>query len=185
MAYSNRDINRHLAYFDDNSSSLLQNTNQDYQHIVGLGEPGGVAELRIDGRAIARVQIGLDGRYEFLNLDVNQLNLIDNLVEIAIFAYPLARQPLEVRPVFLGKRRTNAATNELLLEAGVGRAGNAFNSDDNNNDTAAHIYAEYGLSNRLAIRGGANTNAKQQDDDDSISWHTGLNYTPPLAVILI
>ncbi|WP_028857899.1 hypothetical protein [Psychrobacter phenylpyruvicus] len=179
VAYSNRDINRHLAYFDDNSSSLLQNTNQDYQHIIGVGEPGGVAELRIDGRTIARVQIGLDGRYEFLNLDVNQLNLIDNLVEIAIFAYPLARQPLEVRPVFLGKRRTNAATNELLLEAGFGRAGNAFNSNDNNNDTAAHIYAEYGLSNRLAIRGGANTNLQNsKDDDDSISWHTGLNYTP-------
>ena len=179
VAYSNRDINRHLAYFDDNSSSLLQNTNQDYQHIVGVSEPGGVAELRIDGQAIARVQIGLDGRYEFLNLDVNQLNLIDNLVEIAIFAYPLARQPLEVRPVFLGKRRTNAATNELILEAGVGLAGNAFHSNDNNNDTAAHIYAEYGLSNRLAIRGGANTNLQNsKDDDDSISWHTGLNYTP-------
>lgn len=179
VAYSNRDINRHLAYFDDNSSSLLQNTNQDYQHIVGIGEPGGVAELRIDGRAIARVQIGLDGRYEFLNLDVNQLNLIDNLVEIAIFAYPLARQPLEVRPVFLGKRRTNAATNELLLEAGVGRTGNAFDRNDNNNDTAAHVYAEYGLSNRLAIRSGANTNLQNsKNDEDSISWHTGLNYTP-------
>lgn len=179
VAYSNRDISRHLAYFDDNSSSLLQNTNQDYQHIIGVGEPGGVAELQIDGRAIARVQIGLDGRYEFLNLDVNQLNLVDSLVEIAIFAYPLARQPLEVRPVFLGKRRTNAATQELLLEAGIGRTGNSFNSNDNNNDTAAHVYAEYGLSNRLAIRGGANTNLQNsKDDNDSISWHTGLNYTP-------
>lgn len=179
VAYSNQDINRHLAYFDDNSSSLLQNTNQDYQHIIGVGEPGGVAELRIDGRAIARVQIGLDGRYEFLNLDVNQLNLTDNLVEIAIFAYPLARQPLEVRPIFLGKRRTNAATNELIVEAGIGRAGNAFNSDDDNDDTAAHIYAEYGLSNRLAIRGGANSNLQNDEDNkDAISWHTGLNYTP-------
>lgn len=179
VAYSNRDINRHLSYFDDNSSSLLQNTNQDYQHIIGVGEPGGVAELRLDGRAVARVQIGLDGRYEFLNLDVSQLNLIDNLVEVAIFAYPLARQPLEVRPIFLGKRRTNAATNELLVEAGIGRAGNAFNSNDNNDDTAAHIYAEYGLSNRLAIRGGANTNLQNsKENDDSISWHTGLNYTP-------
>lgn len=179
VAYSNRDINRHLSYFDDNSSSLLQNTNQDYQHIIGVGEPGGVAELRLDGRAVARVQISLDGRYEFLNLDVSQLNLIDNLVEVAIFAYPLARQPLEVRPIFLGKRRTNAATNELLVEAGIGRAGNAFNSNDNNDDTAAHIYAEYGLSNRLAIRGSANTNLQNsKDDDDSISWHTGVNYTP-------
>ncbi|MUG31303.1 hypothetical protein [Psychrobacter sanguinis] len=181
IAYSNRDIGRHLSYFDDNSSSLLQNTSQDYQHIIGTGEPGGVAELRIDGRAVARVQISLDGRYEFLNLDVSQLNLTDTLVEIAIFAYPLARQPLEVRPIFLGKRRTNAATNELLIEAGIGRAGNAFNSDSNDNhETAAHVYAEYGLNNRMAVRGGVNTNLQNNssDSDDSVSWHTGLNYSP-------
>lgn len=184
VAYSNRDIEHHLSYFDDNSSSLLQNTSQDYQHLVGTGEPGGVAELRIDGRTIARVQIELDGRYEFLNLDVNRLNLSETLVEIAIFAYPLARQPLEVRPILLGKRRTNVATDELLIEAGIGQEGNAFNSNDNKNkDTAAHVYAEYGLSNRLAIRGGANNNLQNTSDsreDDSIAWYTGLNYSPSI-----
>lgn len=185
VAYSNRNIDRHLAFFDDTSSSLLQNTSQDYQHIIGVGEPGGVAELRIDGRALARVQIGLDGRYEFLNLDVSQFTLADTLIEIAIFAYPLARQPLEVRPIFLGKRRTNVATDELLIEAGVGRSGNLFNSDDNNNhDTAAHVYAEYGVSNRLAVRAGVNTNLQNNALDnsdknkDDLSWHTGINYSP-------
>ncbi len=186
VAYSNRDIEHHLSYFDDNSSSLLQNTSQDYQHLVGTGEPGGVAELRIDGRTIARVQIELDGRYEFLNLDVNRLNLSETLVEIAIFAYPLARQPLEVRPILLGKRRTNVATDELLIEAGIGQEGNAFNSNDNDNknkDTAAHVYAEYGLSNRLAIRGGANNNLQNTSaskEDDSIAWYSGLNYSPSI-----
>ncbi len=184
VAYSNRDIERHLSYFDDNSSSLLQNTSQDYQHLVGTGEPGGVAELRIDGRTIARVQIGLDGRYEFLNLDVNRLNLSETLVEIAIFAYPLARQPLEVSTILLGKRRTNVATDELLIEAGIGQAGNVFSKDDNENkDIAAHVYAEYGLSNRLAVRGGANSNLQTTSastNDDSISWYTGLNYSPSI-----
>lgn len=185
IAYSNRDIERHLSFFDDTSSSLLQNTSQDYQHIIGIGEPGGVAELRIDGRALARVQIGLDGRYEFLNLDVSQFTLADTLIEIAIFAYPLARQPLEVRPIFLGKRRTNVATDELLIEAGIGRSGNLFNSDDNNNhETAAHVYAEYGVSNRLAVRAGVNTNLQNNALDnsdknkDDLSWHTGINYSP-------
>lgn len=181
VAYSNRDIERHLSYFDDNSSSLLQNTSQDYQHLIGIGAPGGVAELRIDGRAVARVQIELDGRYEFLNLDVSQLNLSETLVEIAIFAYPLARQPIEVRPIFLGKRRTNAATDELLVEAGIGQAGNALDSNDKNG-TALHLYAEYGLNNRLAVRAGANTNLQNAEnikqDNDAISWHTGFNYTP-------
>lgn len=182
VAYSNRDIARHLSYFDYNSSSLLQNTSQDYQHLVGTGEPGGVAELRIDGRTIARVQIGLDGHYEFLNLDVNQLSLSETLVEIAIFAYPLARQPLEVSTILLGKRRTNVATDELLIEAGIGQAGNIFSNNDNKNkDTAAHVYAEYGLSNRLAVRGGANRNLQTTSastNDDAISWYAGLNYSP-------
>ncbi|OXL18126.1 hypothetical protein CAN34_12900 [Psychrobacter sp. DAB_AL32B] len=185
FAYSNRNISRHLSYFDEDSRSLLQNTSQDYQHLTGTGEAGGVAELRISGRPIARVQIGLDGRYEFLNLDVSQLTLTDTLVEVAIYAYPLARQPLEVRPILLGKRRTNAATNELIIEAGIGRTGNLINSDtirrSNNNgnaDTAAHLYTEYGVNNRLAVRGGVNTNIQNlQEDNDSLSWHAGANYS--------
>ncbi len=185
FAYSNRNIARHLSYFDEDSRSLLQNTSQDYQHLTGIGEAGGVAELRINGRPIARVQIGLDGRYEFLNLDVSQLSLTDNLVEVAIYAYPLSRQPLEIRPILLGKRRTNAATNELIVEAGIGRTGNLINSDtrrrSNNNDrgdTAAHLYTEYGVNNRLAVRGGVNSNIQNiQEDNDSLSWHAGANYS--------
>lgn len=194
VAYSNRGIARHLSYFDEDTRSLLQNTSQDYQHLTGIGEPGGVAELRINGRAIARVQIGLDGRYEFLNLDVNQLALTETLVEMAIFAYPLAQQPLEVRPIILGKRRTNAATDELIIETGIGRTGDfingssryndAYNSSynglgNNDNHTAAHLYAEYGINNRLAVRGGVNNNLQNpQDNDNGLSWHVGANFSP-------
>ena len=182
VAYSNRKIDRHLSYFDEDSRSLLQNTSQDYQNLIGIGEAGGVAELRVNGRGIARVQIALDGRYEFLNLDVSQLALTETLVEIAIYAYPLARQPLEVRLINLGKRRTNVATGEILVEAGIGRSGNAFDNDSRYNDnshTAAHLYAEYGINNRLAVRGGVNNSTQNlRDDDDSLSWHTGVNFTP-------
>lgn len=189
VAYSNRDITRHLSYFDEDSRSLLQNTSQDYQHLTGIGEAGGVAELRINGRAIARVQIGLDGRYEFLNLDVNQLALTETLVEIAIFAYPLAQQPLEVRPIILGKRRTNAATDELIIETGIGLTGDLINNNsrynndyrgsDDDNHTAAHLYTEYGINNRLAIRGGVNNNMQNpQDNDNALSWHVGANFSP-------
>lgn len=188
LAYSNRDIGRHLSYFDEDSRSLLQNTSQDYQHLTGIGEAGGVAELRINGQSLARVQIGLDGRYEFLNLDVSQLALTDTLVEIAIYAYPLASQPLEVRPIVLGKRRTNVATDELLIEAGIGRSGNLLSGNNSyglennqdNDDTAAHLYTEYGINNRLAVRGGVNTNLQTlsvEDNDDSLSWHAGVNYS--------
>ncbi len=189
VAYSNRGIARHLSYFDEDSRSLLQNTSQDYQHLTGIGEAGGVAELRINGRAIARVQIGLDGRYEFLNLDVSQLALTETLVEMAIFAYPLAQQPLEVRPIILGNRRTNAATDELIIETGIGRTGDLINSNsrynndytssDDDSHTAAHLYAEYGINNHLAIRGGVNNNLQNpQDDANTLSWHVGANFSP-------
>ncbi len=204
LAYSNQSIQRHVTNFDANSHSLLQNTSQDYQNLSGVAEPGGVAELRINGRAIARVQIGLDGRYEFLNLDASQFNLSATLVEIAIFAYPLAREPLEVRPIFLGQRRTNVATGELLVEAGLGQRGNVINDqfikdnnstnaagngygygsgNDNNNEVAAHLYAEYGLNNRLAWRGGINSGALSAADASGsrstpLAWHTGINFIP-------
>lgn len=189
VAYSNRNIARHLSYFDENSRSLLQNTNQDYQNLSGIGEAGGVAELRINGRGIARVQIGLDGRYEFLNLDVSQLTLTETLVEMAIYAYPLAQQPLEVRAINLGKRRTNVATDELLIETGIGLTGDLINNNNkyrsrynNTNDdshTAAHVYAEYGVNNRLAVRGGVNNNVQNiKDSDSSLSWHVGANVSP-------
>lgn len=186
VAFSNRQISRHLSRLDEDSRSLLQNTSQDYQHLTGSGQAGGVAELRINGQAIARVQIGLDGRYEFLNLDVSQLTHTDNVVEVAIYAYPLARQPLEVRSVFVGKRRTNVATNEWLLEAGLGRTGNLLSDKlgttskgHTQSHTAAHLYSEYGVNNRLAVRGGINSNIlTSSDNDTSLSWHAGINVTP-------
>lgn len=188
IAYSNHNITRHLNQFDDTSRSLLQNTNQDLQHLTGIGEAGGVAELRINGRSLARVQIGLDGRYEFLNLDVDKLDLSESIVEIAIYAYPLARQPLEVRPIILSKRRTNVATDELLIEAGLGRSGNLLNDNHHfeDSDTLTHLYAEYGLTNRLALRGGAmyridnnNQNSSPlQHRGSDVSWFLGANVSP-------
>src|SRR5690606_29256795 len=79
------------------------------------------------------------------------------------------------------KRRTNAATDELIIELGLGRSGNLINNDTRNNDesnTAAHLYAEYGVNNSLAVRGGVNTNIQNLlEDNDLVSWHAGANYS--------
>ncbi|WGE90472.1 hypothetical protein [Actinobacillus genomosp. 1] len=183
LAYSNKGIERHLSLNDSYTSTLLQGQFNDLQNISGTAVPGGVAELRINQRAIARVLIGLDGRYEFLNLDVSQLDLANSEVDIAIYEYPQATTPVKVENISLGKRRSRASTGEWLLEAGSGMEGNAFDdrlNEENGNEVNRHIvsnfYAEYGLSNRIAVRGGI---ARSHNGSGFYNtWHSGLNFAP-------
>ncbi len=47
---------------------LLDDGQAAVQNIRGEGPPGGIAELRLDGRTVARQRIPLDGRFEFLDV---------------------------------------------------------------------------------------------------------------------
>ena len=173
LAYSNKDIRRHVGDADDKSRSLLQNTAQDYKNIRGTGPAGGLAELRINGQPAARIQIGLDGRYEFLNLDLTRFAIDYTNVEIALYEYPLATQPMSVERIRLGRRRSNVATDELLLQTGMGTSGNWFNDQwrdqSHSSEWVASVYAEYGLSNQLAVR--SSIDHAQHD-----VWLIGANY---------
>lgn len=169
VAYSNRSITRHLSALNSNTQQLLKNTYQDYRTISGEGPAGGIAELRVNGRAIARVRIALDKRYEFKNLDLNQLHDNEYNVEIALYEYNLANQPLKVEPLYLGKRRANVGTGELLLEGGFGQLGNVLDKDrQQTNHHYAYAYAEYGLSNNIAVRLGLS-------DNGDLSTMAGVN----------
>lgn len=171
-----------MAELSSSSYSLLQSSSQDLQHIRGEGIAGGVAELRVNQRPIARVLIGLDGQYEFLNLDVSYLDLETSQVEVAIYEYPLAPQAVKIERIFIGKRRSRAATGEWLVEAGVGVQGNSFNryanvdQRDYPQHTLAHSFVEYGLSNRLAVR--ASVASHHQNEGRYQSWAFGANFTP-------
>lgn len=181
LAYSSQGIERHLSAGDTHTKSLLLGQHSDLQTIKGTGTAGGVAELRVEGRAVSRVLIGLDGRYEFLNLDVSRLDVQTMLVEVALYDYPQAGQPTKVERIFVGKRRSRSATGEWLMEAGVGRAGNWFDDALQNSHTkdrlSSDIYGEYGLSNRVALKAGLGM--VYDDHDDPKSHHyLGMNLTP-------
>jgi hypothetical protein len=76
----------------------------------GQGPPGGLAELRIDGAAVARVTIGLDGWYEFLDfpLPARQLSRVE--------AYVYARDNLLVPAAVIAH---DVSLSEYLLPAGT------------------------------------------------------------------
>lgn len=168
MAYSNQDIKRHVNRADNNTRSLLQSNYQNFQTITGTGTIGGIAELRINGMGVARVQIGLDGIYEFINLNANLFDYRTSLVEVAIFDYPLASVPSQIRRIHIANRRANVATDEWLVEANAGRLGNILNPDTHNRGWGESLYAEYGINNRLSLRG-------QVGDFDQAFWRIGAN----------
>ncbi len=181
FAYSTQSIDRHLKSSDSHSEQLLQDSDQDYRTISGRDGPaGGVAELRINGRGIARVRVALDKRYEFKNLEVSQLRENKHQVEIALYEYESAGKPLKVIPYHLGRRQANVATGELLLEAGIGRLGNQFNKEtrsDNSDNNYHYAYGEYGLTNHIALRLGTSQSTERATVmGANIVLHQSLNW---------
>lgn len=87
----------------------------------GDGPPGGVAELRIDGRSLARQRIPLDGVFEFIGVPVPtgyaQIEIL--LYESDVSAAPTARLDYSDRA---SDRMLGAG--EYLVHGGVGRDGN-------------------------------------------------------------
>ncbi|UYZ68125.1 hypothetical protein [Moraxella bovis] len=172
LAYSNANIKRHLTpYLDGKTSSLLNTDIHDLQHIKGVGVAGGVAELRINGVAAAKVQSLLDGHYEFLNLDMSAIDR-QSLIEVAIFDNPYSQVPVSIQIVSLGKRASRVATDELLVQAGLGRVG-VF--DDKGANTSYATLA-YGVNNKVSINAGARYQNTQ--NSDTLLWQLGANIAP-------
>lgn len=197
VAYSNREITRHLSAADAHSKTLLQSSYQDYRNIRGRGPAGGIAELRVNGQPVARVRIALDERYEFNNLDVSQLDLEHNQVEVALYEYSLSAEPLSVEPYRLGRRRANVASGEWLLEVGGGALDNLL-LPERRDGHYGYLYSEYGLGNHVALRGalshdgqsahlfGANIAAGDHINIDLAYWHHGARrqYTGQIDYVL-
>ncbi len=107
---------------------LLSRRLQPLTSVRGDGPPAGLAELRIDGEVISQQVIGLDGRYEFLEIPLESRRL--SRLEILLFD----RHNLSV-PVAIHEK--NQSANDLLLApgariliGGAGREGNLLADDD-------------------------------------------------------
>ncbi|UNU72809.1 hypothetical protein LU293_06790 [Moraxella nasovis] len=182
VAYSNANIKRHLSdIMDGTTKSLLETANQDFVHVKGVGIAGGVAELLVDGRPIAKVQTLLDGRYEFLNLDMTQINR-QSLIQVAIYEHPFSPIAVRTDTISLAKRTSRVATDELLLGAGIGQLG-VFDDLDkfgkNKDSNMAYGHFAYGLNNHIALTGGVRyaPNDNNSTRSDTL-WRLGTNIAP-------
>ena len=104
--------NRPLELFarSPNSAELLPRRLVPVTSFRGPGPPGGLAELRVDGRPVARQVIGMDGAYEFLDVPLPPRQV--SRVEVLVFD----RRNLEVPVAVHDKSRS---TSEFLLGDGA------------------------------------------------------------------
>ncbi len=103
--------------------------------VRGKGPPGGIAELRRNGQAIARTTIRLDGTYEFPEQAVAGARL-----EIAVYERGQPDVPVRVEEI------NEEASDQLLpagvwvQQAGVGTTANPFDSAGTGNGQGAGFY---------------------------------------------
>ncbi|MBU7581787.1 MAG: carboxypeptidase regulatory-like domain-containing protein [Nostoc sp. TH1S01] len=181
FGYTNIPTNR----FNQNNSAneLLPRRSRPLQTFQGVVPPASFVQLRVSGVVVAQQQVGFDGRYEFVdvNLPVGQ----NNQIEVLVFDRNNLNIPSEIRSV-----RINAS--DLLLPAGgnvqlagLGLTGNLVQNSlfDNNNGTDAGKFAGFyqirqGISNNLTFEGSV------QAIPDTIQSQAGLVWRVANPVVL-
>ena len=131
---------------------LLSRSIQPRSVVQGVGPPAGLAELRVDGRIIARQIIRLDGTYEFFD----QFIPSRELTEVEVYLYD--RNNLAV-PITIIDESRNAAEflmpdGAFLHQAGFGLSGNLANNIERDRSSVGFYQWRQGVSGRLTLEAG-------------------------------
>jgi hypothetical protein len=119
--------------------------------IGGNGEPGAIAELRINGGVVARTRVRLDGTYDFDNIDVPtrgaadiKVLMLDRSSGVLLDTYDFSRR---------GGSGMLAGGQHTLFTA-LGEEGNPADDRRDSRGTAAAVQWRYGVSDHLTVEAG-------------------------------
>ncbi len=163
--------NRPLALFSrvGRPGELLPRRLRPVDSYEGTGPAAGLAELRIDGRVIARRTIGLDGRYGFYDVPLPNRQL----TQVEVYVYD--RHDLAV-PVSIHER--TRSTSEFLLPDGVslhqGGAGYGGNLAQDALDGAGGAEAAGFYQARWGLREGFTVEAAAQRSAERLQLMAGF-----------
>lgn len=167
---------RNVDFSQPNSTRLLNN---GIRNIAGMATPGAVAELRIDGSALARTRVRLDGSYEFPEVELPTRGyaevlvlILDNrsgsLLETQDFS---RRSGIEL----LGEGQSSVFT-------ALGMYGNPLVGRAQASGSTAAAQLRYGLTEDLTLEIGHQQIAGQQGSEAALSmaisstWFASLGY---------
>ena len=144
------------------ASELLPRRSRPIQTFQGVVAPASVVQLRVGGIAIAQQQVGLDGKYEFL--DVNLPTGQSNEIELFVFDRNNPNVAAEIRSLRLNSSDLLLPSGGQVQLGGFGLTGNLaqnalfndFNSTDSGKFTAFYQLRQ-GLSKNLTFEGGVQT----------------------------
>ncbi|GBE95302.1 carboxypeptidase regulatory-like domain-containing protein [Nostoc cycadae] len=156
FGYTNIPTNRFNQ--TNSANELLPRRSRPLQTFQGVVPAASFVQLRVSGVVVAQQQVGFDGRYEFVdvNLPVGQ----NNQIEILVFDRNNLNVPSEIRSVRINSSDLLLPAGGNVQLAGVGLTGNLVQNSlfDNNNGTDAGQFAGFyqvrqGLSNNLTFEG--------------------------------
>ncbi len=144
------------------ASELLPRRSRPIQTFQGAAPPASFVQLRVGGITIAQQQVGLNGKYEFIN--VNLPTGQSNEIELLVFDRNNPNVPIEIRALRLNSSDLLLPSGGNVQLGGLGLTGNLaqdslfndFNSTEAGKFTAFYQLRQ-GLSENLTFEGGVQT----------------------------
>lgn len=142
--------NRPRVLFDPHQASqgLVSDPLQSGRRVSGGdGPPGGIAELRVDGRAVARTAIRMDGSWQF----EDTLLRPGDHAEVALYKRFGDGAPVRIVQVGAGGRAQVLPAGTVLAYGGLGVDGNPLDPAVGTRGGAGFFQLRYGLDRHLTL----------------------------------
>lgn len=138
-------------YHDQTRSQYVRRFGIPTEAIEGTAQPGTIAELRIDGRPVARTRVKLDGTYRFDDVRIQSLqfqtvrvHILDQRSMVELEMQDYTRTPIDL---LLDARQT-------VVFAGAGSNGNPLDPDYGTDGASAYGLVRYGVTDGLTLEAG-------------------------------
>jgi hypothetical protein len=156
-AWTNQPADMFAASSDPHE--LLPRRLQPISSFKGPGPPGGIAELRIDGRIIARQTINLEGSYDFADIPLQSRQL--NNIEVFVYERQNPATPIAIHSQTQSASDFMLPKGAVLHLGGVGRDGNLAKnlidgeSGEDNSRASGFYQWRYGISENHTLEAAA------------------------------
>jgi hypothetical protein len=129
--------------------------------ISGVGEPGAIAELRLEGSVVARTRVRLDGTFEFIDVDIPTRGYRN--IQVLVLDRNSGTLLEQLDYSSRGGVGVLSAGQHTVF-ASLGGEGNLLDSDVDSRGTAGALQWRYGISDRLTAE-----ISQQSDGEDNTS----------------
>lgn len=181
IAWNNRNILQNLDDMHYSDSDALLNIDRTQRRTIeGTGPPGGIAELRFDGRIAARQRISFDGKFIFSNV---RMTTDLRITKVYIYEYSTLEQPLRIIDYTQSSANRSLARHEMLFHCAVGRSGNPLDEDYSGpTSLTGFTHILYGLNERVTLEGSMQYDPYEKSTDQLLGlimsvgsrWNTSL-----------